>query len=173
MFTSVDRKARSHKARAFSILLSLLVAACATLPEDAPPFRLEEPSADTGTVYIYWPERRFNSAGFPDLLLNGEKRLTLLEKGYGVFRLRPGRYEIKVEGSALGNNWYPQPAVATLDVKAGHEYFVRVVPVRPTAKYSAALAEGIHYAQHSRALIELVPKQDALEEISVARRLTQ
>jgi Protein of unknown function (DUF2846) len=144
----------------------LLIAGCAAAPPvDAPRFApMTSVAADKATVYIYRPTAPFNLGGYPEIFLNGEKKFALHSNGYGAFVLPPGEYEIKAEGSRMGTNWWPRPAIRPIVVQAGREYYVRVIPVLPPG-----VKPGPHlFAEDnvSRTLITLVPKDEALEEIA-------
>jgi hypothetical protein len=135
-----------------------------------PPLAPVTPAADKATLYIYRPSAEFNWAGYPEIYVNGEKKFRLQNGRYAVLTLPPGEYELKAEGSRWGTNWWPGPTVRTLTVKAGHEYYVRVIPVLPPG-----VKAGPHLFEKnnvSHTLMTLVPKEQALKEIAETR-LTQ
>jgi hypothetical protein len=148
--------------------LSAVLAGCAS-PATGPEFQLAPTPPDRGAVYIYRPGREFNHGGYPYVFLNGEKKFSLREKGYALLPLVPGNYEIKVEGSQSGTNWWPPPATRTLAVEAGQEYFVRVVPTLPPGT-----KPGPHLFTNniSRTEIELVPKEQAVREATGLREVS-
>ncbi len=141
----------------------LLMASCAAAA-DGPRFAPITPvPADKATVYIYRPYVNFNYGGYPRIFLNGEKKFALRNRRYGVFTLPPGEYEIKAKGSRWGTNWWPRPAVRTLAVKAGREYYLRVIPVLPPG---VAVMQLYKKNNVSRTEMTLVPKEQALKEIA-------
>ena len=152
------------KAMRVSLLLAALGAAGCLSPEaGGPKFSMTPVAPDAATVYVYRPAREFNHGGHAFVFVNGEKKFPLLHKGFKVMRLKPGTYELKVEGSSWETNWWPRPAARTLGVEAGREYFVRAVPALPPG-----VKAGPHLFREnnvSRTLIELVPPEQALEEI--------
>lgn len=142
-----------------------LIAGCAA-GATGPEFSLAPIVSDKGMVYVYRPVTKFNEGGYANVFVNGEKKFPLRDKGYAVLALAPGTYELKIEGSQFGTNWWPPPATRTLGVEAGQEYFVRVIPALPPG-----VAPGPHLFTNniSRALVDLVPKAQALAEIRELR----
>jgi hypothetical protein len=145
-------------------LILLLMVGCAVAAEDVPFTPLTPLPADKATVYIYRPDAEFNSAGYPRIFINGEKKFDLENGHYGALTLPPGEYEIKAQGSRWGTNWWPGPTTRTITIKAGHEYYVRVIP---------ALPSGVKAGPHlffekkvAHTLMTLVPKEQALREIT-------
>lgn len=132
----------------------ILLAGCVSFGSaHGPQFQeADPPSSGHAVLYIYRPEKKFNSGGFPYIYLNDEKKLPMRMGGYMIFNLDPGRHEIKAVGSTWGTNWWPGPASRVIELEANQEYFVRVVPVGSPAT-----------------LIETVPKNTALDEIYFTR----
>jgi hypothetical protein len=158
------------KIRLYCLFAMLFVGGCAS-PRGVglgPPFEpMAALPADKATVYIYRPARTFGSGSYPEIFLNGEKKMALLENGYGVFILPKGEFEIKVEGDI---NWWPPVAARKLSVEAGRDYYVRVVPILPPG-----VKPGPHLFTNnvSRAEITLIPKNDALRDISQTQLVVQ
>jgi len=143
------------------LFVVLLMAGCAGLgPMDGPPFAPITPvPAGKATVYVYYPVKVHMFSQWADVFLNGEKKFALGNRGYGVFNLPPGEYEIKVEGDPWKTNWGKFPATRTLAVEAGHEYYVRVFIEMKSGPLLSAVINA-----HTR--ITLVPKEKALIEIA-------
>jgi hypothetical protein len=154
-----------------ALIAAAAIAGCAA-PIEGPQFQpIATPAADKATVYIYRPSREFNLAGYPEIFINGEKKFALLNNGYAVLQLVPGDYEIKAEGSRFGTNWWPRPTNRTIAVEAGREYYVRVVPALPPG-----VQPGPHLFRDdnvSRAVMTLVPRDQALNEISTTQLIRQ
>lgn len=149
-------------------VLVVALAGCATSAE-GPPFQPMAAAADKATVYVYRPHNDFNFAGYPEIFINGEKKFALLDNGYAALSLPAGEYEIKAEGTRFGTNWWPRPTTRTLSVEAGREYYVRVIPTLPPG-----VKAGPHLFRDdnvSRAVMTLLPKEQALMEISKTQRL--
>ena len=121
---------------------------------------------DVATIYVYRPFLTYNMAGWPDIYINGEKKFSLINSGYGVFQLSPGNYEIEAKGSKQATNWFPKPVSFKFDFVAGKEYFVRVLP-----KFTEEMSIGNVVAVNGSAQIAIVPKKAALKEISKTKRV--
>lgn len=84
-------------------LLALLMSSCAVGPKFQ---RVDVAENSESLLYIYRPWQ-FGAAGSsPDILINGEEVLTLINGGYSLFRLTPGTYtvgpkEVGIPGSAI------------------------------------------------------------------------
>ena len=148
------------------LIVALLLSACASLgPASGPRFiPLDSSASDKATLYIYRPDVEFNRAGSPEIFLNNEKKALLRSGGYMGFILSPGDYEIKAEGSTWGTNWWPRPAMRTLEVEAGKEYYVHVEPTLPRN-----VEAGPHlFAKDNvaRTIITVIPKEEAIYEIA-------
>lgn len=141
--------------------LVALTAGC-TAPATGPEFSLAPVAEDKGNVYIYRPYTKFNEGGYPNVFVNGEKKFALKDKGYAVLSLQPGNYELKIEGTTMGTNWWPPAVTRTLGVEAGREYFMRVIPALPSG---AAPGPYLFTNNISRALVTLVKREQALSEI--------
>ena len=151
-------------ARFFSgLAIVALTAGCAS-PATGPQFSLAPVAPDKGTVYLYRPYAKFNDAGYPHVFINGEKKFPLRHMGYAMLALPPGTYEIKFEGAKM--EWWPPAATRTLGVEAGQEYFIRVIPALPPGVQAGPY---LFTNNISRAIVDLVPKQEALSQIRELR----
>ena len=87
--------------------------------------------------------------------------------------LNEGEYDIKLEGSMWGTNWWPGPATAKLSVSAGREYYVRILPLEPGSSIEIGVFEPIlifgarNFGHYSKAQTDIraVEKSQALKEI--------
>jgi len=146
-----------------SILLVIVISVlflegCATAsgPKFTPLSKLPE---DKATVYIYRPYVFFNSGGYPNIFVNGEKMFSLPISGFGVLTLLPGNYEIMAKGSTWGTNWYPGPVSEAFSFKAGLDYYLRVIPWVP------ANTPSLLFFSRARTQLKIIPKKEALQEI--------
>lgn len=143
----------------FAVLL--MVGCAGAPPADKPHFAPITPTpADKAVVYVYRPHAKLNNDGYADIFLNGEKKFALWNRGYGVFTLPPGPHEIRVEGDLMKTAWYPPPAVRKLEVEAGREYYVRVIPVQ------VSFNPHKQWFPEAQTQITLVPKEEALNAIA-------
>ena len=75
-------------------LTALLVTACAT----GHPFKMEAPSGDNrALIYVYRPAKFLSAGETPDIFINGKKALALVNGGYSLLRLAPGRYQVEIK----------------------------------------------------------------------------
>jgi len=90
--------------------------------------------------------------------------------------LPPGEYEIKVEGSTWGTNWYPAPVSRNMVVEAGLEYYLRVIPTTKPASSTANIINDMGILLDNSVLqirpwpksgldMRLMPKDFASKEI--------
>lgn len=124
----------------------------------------EEVSAthvNKATVYIYRPSLMFNSAGWPEIFVDGDELFELRNNGYAVLFLDAGTHDIKAEGSKFLTNWYPEPVTYSANFNAGEEYFLRVTP-----KLDSAMFIGTVATMSGSATITPVSKQQALTELT-------
>lgn len=151
------------------LILTLAMAGCAA-PLEGPPFKPVAAAPGKAIVYVYRPDRAFNLAGYPEIFINGEKKFPLLNNGYAALVLPPGEYEIKAEGTQFGTNWWPGPTTRTLSVEAGRDYYVRLIPMLPPGVKAGPHLFGNNV---SRAVVTLVPREQALKEISTTQLISQ
>jgi hypothetical protein len=167
---AVDRMMAERMSDMFGDSLSV------TPPLDAPAFQEATAAPDHALLYVYRPRAAFNGGGSPDVHVGGGKKFSLRTQGYRPFKLMPGDYEIKAECNI---NWWPPSAARRLSVLAGQEYYVRITPtlsqdpnaeaaLDPDAK-GLALKPIRGICNQGRTLITLVPKAQALAEISQTR----
>ncbi len=116
-------------------------------------------------VYIYRPDKLFNSAGWPNIFVNGNKEFSLKNNGYGVFQFDTGNYVFLAKGSKFLTNWYPSPASLEIKVEAGKEYYIRVTPQAD----DIFILSGIVAVTGSAQVVQ-VDREFALTEISKSKR---
>jgi|GEM_PF-5345621 len=91
----MNKKILSIKNFISSTLLATLLSGCSAkgvLFKDDISLQ-QEPS----TIYLYRPDVYVNSAGYPNVYLNGEKVGKLYEKGYLALHRPPGEYSIELK----------------------------------------------------------------------------
>ena len=77
------------------------------------------------TVIVYRPHRSVNSAAYPYVYVDGEKRERLLEKGYVSYELTPGEHTIALINPAMWDGKQEWKLTAT----GGQRHFYRVISV--------------------------------------------
>ena len=129
--------------------------------------------ANSSIVYFYRPEAYFNSAGWVELFIDEEMKFALVNNSYGYVVLNEGDYDIKLEGSMWGTNWWPGPATAKLSVASGREIYVRILPLEPGTTIEMGAFEPIlsfgartfgHFSK-AHTDIRVMEKNLALKEI--------
>lgn len=160
----------------------LILSACATPKTTMVLFqRVQNIPPDRAIVYFYRPRADFNSAGWAELFIDGEKKFPLVNNSYGYVFLNEGEHKIKFEGSMSGTNWWPGPATATISVMAGREYFIRIQPLEPgSAAFGSPFGSTLvlvtqvfsHYSKAQTEIREVETRQ-ALKEIILIPRVEQ
>jgi hypothetical protein len=155
---------RAAKGGIFGFMLTVVLTGCATAPKTGPLFSPATGiTSDKATLYIYRPEREFNYAGWPLVTVNNEEGVPLMNNGYFVTAVESGDVLIKADGSNFGTNWWPGPAMRSINVEAGKVYYVRLVPHLPPG-----VTPGPHlfWSDTAKTHIAVMPEQQALTEIS-------
>src|SRR6185503_20465255 len=141
------------------LVAAVVLAGCAAT---GPEFQPVAAQADKATVYIYRPDLTLWMGGYPYVSVGAEKKYALLNNGYRVMTLPPGKHSIRFQGTTFGTNWPAAPVSHSVDLQAGQEYFIRAYPElldknRPLV---------------GRTRVELVAREEALRELASVRLIT-
>lgn len=140
-------------------IIAIMLLSCAT----GKPFQKVFISGeDQSVIYIYRPLRFSGGGGSPDILINNETVLDLLNGGYSWFYVKAGRYSIKITA--------PPYFASSIDlsVEPHRSYFVRWVPeVAGWSVDPVFLAVGELFINYEfKGSMTLVGDEFALAEIS-------
>ena len=152
-----------NKLMVILVITAILSSCSATGPIFEP---LAFKPTNKATIYIYRPYVAFNAAGWPDIFINDEKFFALKNNGYGIIYVSPGQHSIKAEGSALFTNWYPDKVEISHSFESDKEYFIRITPYM-----TSAVQVGTIMSMAGEANLSVVPRSDAMQEISQTRKL--
>jgi hypothetical protein len=153
-----------HKQSLFVlVLLVALVAGCASGPLFQ---RSEAPEDNEALLYVYRPMQLLASGYSPDIYVNGEKALTLVNGGYSLFRLKPGKFTVIAKGFVIPGSGNHYGWAVEMGLEPGKTYYVRWKPG----------LSGIPYRYPNldfqfRGHMEILDEQRALAEISECRYL--
>ncbi len=120
-------------------LLALLVVAIALSACSAtgPVFtRHTDPASGEALIYLYRPNRWTARAGAPQIFINGQKSIKLLNKGYTAAYVVPGKIDILARWSVL---WESRHMSTLLNANSGTTHYVRYLP---TLEYIIPLPYG-------------------------------
>ena len=108
------------------------------------------------TVVVYRPHTSVNSAAYPYVYVDGEKRERLLDKGYVSYELTPGEHTIALTNPAMwgGKQEWKFTAIA------GQRNFYRVI-----SSFNSFRVSGPIVSTSKTISIQPVPIDSALEDL--------
>jgi len=103
------------------LLVVTLLSGCAS---GAKFTRLKNTENDYATLYIYRPSQFKFAALAPNLEINDQQKPKILNGGYQVYQLKPGKYTVSAPWDVI--TWSITTAPVTLDLAAGETAYVRL-----------------------------------------------